>query len=287
MWAVFRREFVYYFRTLTGFIFMSFFLLLSGIFFTLIVLVPQNPTYNDLLGSITFIFMIVVPILTMRLFAEETRQKTDQLLLTSPLSVTAIVLGKYFAALAVFLLTLIVTLVYPLMMSLAGSVSLPEIVGGYIGFFLLGSAFIAIGILVSSLTENQLIAAVVTFAVLVLIWILDQLQKALPGDRPSGLIFAILLVLGAAAFIYFTIRSIVVCAAVAVLGGGIIGLFYGLDPSIYEGLVIRALQWFSLFDRYRDFELGLLGLSPVVYYISFSSAFLFLTVRAIDKRRWR
>ena len=290
MIAVFLRELRSYFENVTGFIFMGFFLLLSGIFFVFNNLIPQSPNYNGVLGTITFIFLVVVPILTMRLLSDEARQKTDQLLLTSPLSLTGMVLGKYLAAIAVFFLTLLVTVLYPILLSTVGSVVVSEIVGGYIGFFLLGSAFIAVGLFVSSLTDNQVIAAVVTFAALLIMWILDALQQGLPSDALSGAAFAALLIVGVAVFLYFTVRNLVVSLATVLVGGGVIALFYfviGAKAANFEGFIVKVLKWFSLLARYQDFSLGILGLSPVVYYVSFSAVFVFLTVRVIEKRRWQ
>ena len=290
MIAVFLRELKSYFENITGFVFMGFFLLLSGIFFVFNNLITQSPNYNGLLGTITFIFLIVVPILTMRLLSDEARQKTDQLLLTSPLSLTGMVLGKYLSAVAVFLITVIITFVYPVMLSMAGSIVVSEIIGGYIGFFLLGTAFIAVGLFVSSLTDNQVIAAVVTFAALLIMWIIDALQQGLPADALSGAAFAALLVLAAALYLYFTVRNWVVSVATALVGWGVIALFYfviGAKAANFDGFIVKVLKWFSLLERYQDFSLGILGLSPVVYYLSFSAVFVFLTVRVIEKRRWQ
>ncbi len=165
-----------------------------------------------------------------------------------------------------------------------------EVVGGYIGFFLLGSAFIAVGLFVSSLTDNQVIAAVVTFAALLIMWILDALQQGLPSDSLSGAAFAGLLILGVAVFLYFTVRNWIVSAATAVVGAGVIALFWfviGAKAANFDGFIVKVLKWFSLLARYQDFSLGILGLSPVVYYLSFSAVFVFLTVRVIEKRRWQ
>lgn len=287
MIAVFVRELKSFYQTITGFIFMGFFLLLSGIFFVFNNLIPQSPNFNGVLGSITFIFLVVVPILTMRLLSEEQRQKTDQLLITSPLGITNMVLGKYFAAQAVFLSTLVITLVYPILLDTVGYPVWSEIIGGYIGFFLLGSAFIAVGLYVSSLTDNQVIAAVVTFSALLIMWIIDALQQGLPADPVSGMIFAGLLVAGVATFLYFTTKNWPVTVAAAVVGGGVVALFYFLDPANYDGFIVRVLRWFSLLERYQEFNLGILALSPIVYYVSFIAVFIFLTVRVIEKRRWK
>ena len=175
MLAILRREFRAYFSSPLGFTFVGFFLLIAGIFFALSNLLSGSPAYAGVLNSLTFIFLFLVPILTMRLLTEETRQKTDQLLITSPLTITGIVLGKYLAAVGVFLISLLITVLYPVIMSFyaLGGLAGWEILGGYIGFFLLGASFIAVGLFFSSLTDNPLIAAVESFAALLLIWILD------------------------------------------------------------------------------------------------------------------
>jgi len=287
MQAVFTREFKSYFQNTTGFIFMGFFLLLSGIFFTLINLLNRSPQYNAVLGNITFIFLLVVPILTMRLLSEEKRQKTDTLLLTNPVSITGVVLGKYFAALAVFLLTMLITVVYPIMLSSVGIITVSEIIGGYIGVILLGASFIAVGLFVSSLTDNQVIAAVVTFAVLLFLWFLDPVQQIVPAEQVAGIVFLAIVAVGIALFVYFTIRNIPIAAATLLVGAGIIVLLYFVKDEFYDGLIIKFLQWFSLVTRYEEFNRGLVSISPIVYYLSFSATFIFLTIRVIEKRRWR
>lgn len=289
MIAVFIRELRAYFQGIIGFVFMGFFLLISGLFFTAMNLLPSSPEYNNVLASITFIFLIVVPILTMRLFTEEVRQRTDQLLLTSPLSLTGIVLGKYLAAQAVFVMTLVITCIYPILLSTVtlGRIALAHIIGAYIGFFLLGSAFIAVGLFVSSLTDNQVIAAVVTFGALLLMWILDIIQQAVPSDQTAGLIFAAILAALVALFVYLTIRNWIVTILTILAGAALLVILFIVDAKGYEGLIVRFLQWFSLLKRYGEFSQGVLSLSPIVYYISFCTAFIFLTVRVIEKRRWK
>ncbi len=287
MLAVFTRELKSYFTNITGFIFMGFFLLLSGVFFTLINLGQSNPQFTATLGNIVFIFLFVVPILTMRLLSEESRQKTDTLLLTNPLGITGIVMGKYLAALAVFLITVVITIIYPVILSTLGVITVSEIAGGYVGVILLGASFIAVGLFISSLTDNQVIAAVVTFGVLLFMWFLDPVQQIVPPEKAAGIIFLSLVVVGIGVFIFLTVRNIYVSIAELVVGAGIVVLLYFVKPDFYDGLIIRFLQWFSIVSRYSEFNMGLLGISPIVYYISFSAIFIFLTVRVIEKRRWK
>jgi ABC-2 type transport system permease protein len=237
MKAIFDREFKAYFNTASGFIFMVVFLLISGIFFVLTNLFTGDPYYNPVLQSTTFIFLILVPMITMKTLAEERHQKTDQLLLTSPVSLSEIVLGKYFAAVGLFLVTLLITCIYPVILGIFGAIAVWEILGSYIGFALLGAAFISIGMFVSSLTENQVASAVGTFGALLLIWIIDWIQQGLLATQTAG-------------------------------------------------FAAKFLGWFSLTKRYESFTMGILDIGTIIYYITFSAAFLFLTIRVMDKRRW-
>ncbi|NLL70194.1 MAG: ABC transporter permease [Epulopiscium sp.] len=286
MLAIFSKEFRSYFTSATGYIFMSFFLIMSGIYFAIMNLMSGNPNYNIVLNSITMILLIGVPIITMRLLSEETKQKTDQLVLTSPLRLSGIVLGKYFAALALFAVTLLITGIQPVIISLFGSLPVGEVLGGYIGYFLLGACFIAIGLFISSLTDNQVVAALVTFATLLLLLLMDGIKQALPKDRTSSIIFVGILVIALAVLIYFSIRNIYVSIGIGMIGFVAMGIAYVLDKTLYDGIMIRFFDWFSLLRRYDSFAMGIFDLSAVIYYVTFAAAFLFLTIQMIEKRRW-
>jgi ABC-2 type transport system permease protein len=288
MLAVLRRELKAYFTSPLGFAFVGFFILLAGIFFAISNLLQSNPNYTGVLQTFTFIFMFLVPILTMRLLSDDAKQKTDQLLITSPLSVPAIVIGKYLAAIAVFLIVVLITVLYPVIMSFyaIGGLAWWEILGGYIGFFLLGAAMIAVGLFFSSTTDNQMIAAVETYATLLVIWILEYVASAIPATALAGLVF--LLIVGGAlvALVYLSMKNTIVTVATSVVVAALIVLAYVFKQPLLTGLPASGLGWFSLMKRYNDFTLGILGLSPIVYYISFAAAFVFLTIRMIEKRRW-
>ncbi|WZL79661.1 ABC transporter permease [Eubacteriales bacterium mix99] len=286
MLAIIKKEFLTYFKSMTGYIFMACLLFFVGLFFVLNNLLGMSPQYNGVLSNITFVFMLIVPILTMRLLAEEARQKTDQLLLTSPISLSRIVLGKFLGAVSVLFLTLVITLIYPVILSTMGSVNWPEVIGGYVGFFLFGCSLIAVGLFVSSITDNQVIAAVVTFTVLLLIWFIDTIAQGLPTDRTSGIIFTCILIAAVAVIFYMAAKNWIVSGGI--VAAGLIGVFVGyrMKPAAFDGLIAKVLNWFSLLSRYDDFSMGVLNLSPIIYYISFSGIFLFLTVRMLEKKRW-
>jgi ABC-2 type transport system permease protein len=288
MIAIFRRELKAYFLSPIGFIFVGFFVLLAGIVFATTNLLPANPDYSPVLGSIIFVFLIVVPLLTMRLFPEEIRQKTDQLLITSPLSITGIVMGKYFAAVCVFLISVLITVIFPIMISFfaIGGLAWREILSSYIGFFFLGSSFIAVGLFFSSFTDSQLVAAALTFVALLPMFLIDWFNKSIPSDVISGLVFLGIIGGGLVALVFFATRSPGATAATGVaVAFGLAALFF-LDPMFFQGLIGKILNWFSLLKRMEDFDVGILNLSGVVYYLLFSGVFIFLTVRMIERKRW-
>ncbi|MDR3354202.1 MAG: ABC transporter permease [Synergistaceae bacterium] len=175
MTAVFRRECLEYFKTMLGYVFIAAFLFLAGAAFAAGNILPLDAEFNATLNNCVYVFMITSPLLTMRLLSEEKKTKRDQLLLTSGLSIAEIVLGKFFSALFVFAVTCALTSVYPIVLFVFGAPDLPLILNGYLGFFLLGSAFISVGMFVSALTENQLTAAIGAYGFLLLFLTLDLL----------------------------------------------------------------------------------------------------------------
>lgn len=286
MIAIMTRELRTYFQTPIGYIFMGLFLLVSGFFFTFGNLISGSSYFTSFLQSILFLYLFAVPLLTMRLISEERRQRTDQLLLTSPITVTDIVLGKFFAAFIVYLLTLVVTALYAVVVAIFGDLAVWQTVGGYIGFALLGASFISVGVLVSAVSENQVSSAFFTFFALLLIWFLNLVKSVAPTDPVSSTVFAAAIVIGLAGFFYANTRSWITAGAVALVGAATIVALHVVQPDVFNGLIVEVLDWFSLLERFDSFTLGVIELEEVVFYLSFTSIFLFVTVRMIEKRRW-
>ncbi|MBU3191040.1 ABC transporter permease [Clostridium bowmanii] len=286
MLAVFLKELKSYFTSAVGYIFIGTFLAISGIFFVMYNLLSLSPAFNNTLQSLIIVFLFIIPILTMKIISEETKTKTDQLLLTSPLKITDIILGKYFAALAIFTISLLITILYPIILSKFGTISISEIFTGYIGLFLLGATLISIGLFVSSLTDNQVTCAVISFSVLLFIFMIDSIQEALPSTRNSSIIFIIIIIAITTLFVYFSTKNIYAAAAIGVMGLMITVIIYLTKKEAFDGLIQKVFDWFSLTKRYNLFSQGILSLNSVVYYLSFIVAFVFLTIRMVDKRRW-
>jgi len=188
MRSIFLKEIRNYFTTLSGYIFLTIFVMISGIIFTTGNLMSQNGDIKHFFSSFFTILLFLIPMLTMRQFSEEMKMKTIQLLFTLPLSLKSIVLGKYFATMALVGFGLIITLIYPLILSFYGTFHFMVLLGNYLGLILLTSSFISIGLFVSALTENQIISSVVSYAVILGFWLSDTITPFLLSDSLSDII---------------------------------------------------------------------------------------------------
>ena len=198
MLAIYKRELKSYFRSFIGFLFIAVTLFFLGLYFSVYNLMNGYPYFAYVVSSVTFLFMLTVPILTMRVLAEERKQKTDQLLLTSPVSVSGIVMGKYLALVTIYAIPIAVLATYPLIMSKFGTVAFGSAYTALLGFFLLGCANLAIGVFISSLTESQVIAAVLTFVILFAFYMMNGISSFFSEGAMSTCITFGLLILAAA-----------------------------------------------------------------------------------------
>ena len=286
MLAMFQKELRSYFTSAIGYIFIGTFLLITGIFFTMYNLLSASPSYNYTLQSLITIFLFIIPVLTMKIISEETKTKTDQLLFTSPLKITDIIVGKYLAALAIFTISLLITVIYPIILSTFGTIYASEILSGYIGIYLLGATLIAIGLFVSSLTESQVASAVICFGVLLFIFLIDNIEQALPSTRNASIVFVLIMVAIFSLFVYFSTKNIYAATVSTLIGLSVTLTSYLVKKEAFDGLIQKIFGWFSLIKRYTLFSQGVISLNSVVYYLSFIAAFIFLTIRVVDKRRW-
>ena len=178
MIAIWRRELQSYFYTPVGYVFMGVFLLLSSVMFYLQIMQQRSSDLLTFIGQMSYLWMLLSPVLTMRLLAEEKQKRTDQLLLTSPVSLTGVVMGKYLAAVTVMTVTTLLTGMFVLIVAIYGQVYPGELLVGYLGFLLQGCAFAALDLLISGLASNQVTAAVIAFGANFTLWMLDMLESA-------------------------------------------------------------------------------------------------------------
>ncbi|BCN29816.1 ABC transporter permease subunit [Anaeromicropila herbilytica] len=286
MLAIYKKELKSYFTSMVGYVFISLFLVVIGIYFYVYNLSNGYANFEYVLSSISFLFIVLIPILTMRLMAEEKRQKTDQLLFTSPLSEEKIIIGKYLAVLTVFVIAMVITLIYPIILTKYGTVDLKLAYAGILGFTMLGGAYLSIGLFISTLTENQVVAAVVCFIVVLLTYLMTGIAGMLPSDNCSAWIIFSVLFFIVCLVTYFMMHNITLSIGLGIIGECALAVVYFVKPSFFDGSVVKFFKWFSVIDRYDNFSLGILDLTSIIYYITLIILFLVLTVQAIKKRRW-
>lgn len=266
--------------------FGAFLLLFAGIYTTDINLNAGLTNFEYVLDYMCIIFLIIVPILTMRVVAEERRQRTDQLLYSLPLTMTEVVLGKYGALLVVFLAPMAVIGVYPLILSAFGNVYLPAAYSAWLGFFLLGAALLAIGMFISSLTESQAVAAGLCFVVMLVNYFITSLAGFISTTAFASFASFTVVILALAGIVWFMTRSGLASGVLALVLEAVLLFFYAGDTSAFEGLFPEVMENLSLFDQFYQFVNGVFDLRAVVYLLSVSGLFLFLTVQSLEKRRW-
>lgn len=287
MVAIIKKELKQYFFSMIGFVFLAFFLALIGLYTWAGNLSQGIGNFELTLGSLTFIYVILIPILTMRIVAEDNKQRTDQLLYTAPVSLTKVILGKYLAVMALFTIGMLIISLYPLLINMYGQdVRLSLAYSSIIGYYLLGAANIAIGVFISSLTESQVIAAVVSFIVLLLSTMLTSIASMVPSDSFSQVIILAILWIAVCSLAYNMMKNVTVTAVLAVVGEAAIWGIYIFKASLYENLLTKIAEVFALSNRYSDFELGILKYDAIIYYMSVAFVFLFLTVQMIKKKRF-
>lgn len=286
MLAIYKREVKAYYLNMPGYIFATFLLLITGIFLSINSFKGLSPDFEPILSVIGFIFLLIVPIVSMRSVAEDRGQKTDQLLYSLPLSGWKIVLGKYLALCTVFILPTLVMSLYPLLLSMFGTVSLKSAYGALLGFLLLGCALLAIGMFISSLTESQVIAAVISFAVMLILYLMNFIATWVPANALASVLEFSVLILLFGTVVFLMTRDWWVGVMAALLAETVLMFFYMQNKPAFEGLFGRVLNWLSVFERFYVFVNGIFDLSALIYYLTIICVFTFLTVQSFERRRW-
>ena len=222
----------------------------------------------------------------MRSIAEEKRQRTEQLLFSAPVRISDIVLGKYFAMITIILIPMLIVCTYPLIISRYGAVSFGPAYSAIIAFFLLGCALTAIGMFVSSLTENQIVAAIITLALMLLLYFMKNLIQMMTSSAVISLIMFGVFAIAIAFLVYSLTHNIAVSAGVGFVLVIALVLLYSFYPEALSSGFITVLNSISIFSRYDNFYFGILDLSSLVYFISVAALFVFFTIQSIEKRRW-
>jgi len=286
MTAVFKHELKIYFHSLTAYVFGAFLLAFVGIGAMMYNIQAAVSNFEFVLNFCCLVFAVIVPVLTMRVIAEERKQKTDQLLYALPITTTQVILGKYLSLLIVYLIPLAIIALYPLLFSQFGEVYLLTSYGSMFAFFLLGAALLAVGVFISSLTENQGMAAGIGIAAILVNYYSVSLSEMVSSTAIGSLITMIVLVI----ILGFVVRhltgnenlaywpSLAVSAALMAA--------YFVDSTMFEGLLPKIMSSLSLFSRFHTFVNGVFDLTAIVYFGSVIVFFLFLSVQSMEKRRY-
>ena len=286
MIAVFRRELGSYFKGVLGYLLGAFLLVFAGIYCMVYNLSGYYSNFEYVLSAIGFIYLIAVPIISMRSVAEEKKQKTDQLLYSLPISLSGVVMGKYLAMVAVLALPVAIMALYPLILSQFGAVSFATAYGSLFAFFLMGGCLLSIGLFISSVTDSQVAAAVITLLTMMLLYFMGSLSSWISTDASASL--NALMVLSAVAAVIFYIMSknsiMAVVVGAALIGG--LQVWYRMDSSAFSGLFGEMMNAISVFDRFDTFTNGVFDVTAIVYYLSIIGVMLFLTTQVMEKRRW-
>ena len=286
MTAIFKREFRSYFTGMVGYAVAAVSLFFLGLYFTNRNLLYQSSDFAGVLYTTTLILLFLLPAVSMRSFAEERRARTDQLLLTSPVSIPAIVAGKFLAQLAVFCVPLTAAAVMPLILTAFGKVSLISVYAALLGYILLGGACLAVGTFISCLTENQIVAYLASFVVLLIAYLMNGIKTMFTSGNILAFVVFALVLLDASAAVGVVCKNILAGGAVLVVGAAALFALFILRPAWLLSAFDAVLTALALFAPYAEIIGGSFSLPVILYYLSVIGVFLFFTGQTLERRRW-
>ena len=286
MTAVLKHELKSYFRSMTAYVFGAGLLLAVGLGAMLYNIEAAVSNFEFALSYFSIIFAVIVPILTMRVIAEERKQKTDQLLYSLPITTTQVIVGKYLALLAVYMIPLCIVALYPLIFSQFGDVYLLTSYGSMLAFFIMGAALIALGVFISSLTDNQGFAAGIGIAVILLNYFSVSLSEYVSTTAFGSIVALCVIILALGAVIKHLTKNENLAYGVCFILIAAIAITSFVNGGIFEGLLPSIMTKLSLFDRFTGFVNGVFDMTSIVYYASVIIFFLFLSIQSLEKRRY-
>ena len=285
MLAIYKKELRSYFNSMIGYVFLALFLVIIGIYF-FVQLLNGFANFEYTLSSLSIFFVLSSPLLTMRLMAEENKQKTDQLLYTAPVSAASIVIGKLLAVITLFGIVMLITCTYPLILSLYGTVPFASAYSAILAFSLMGAAYLSIGLFISSLTDSQIVAAVITYVLFVFTFFMDGIASFFPSDNKTALgVFTVLLLI-ICVILYKMMQNLTVAVLIGLAAEAVMVAVYFIKPTLFDGSIVNVFGWLSVVTRFDNFYMGVFDVSGLVYYISIICLFAFLTIQSIRKKRW-
>ena len=286
MIAIYQKELKSYFNNLFGYLYIAIILLFTGVFATYVHFKNMMADFAYSLDSLAIVVLLVTPLLTMRIIAEERQKKTDQLLYSLPISISSTVIAKYLAMLTVYFVPMAIIGIYPLVLSAFGTMNFVRSYGCILAFFLMGACLLAIGMFISALTENQIISAILSFVVMLLIYFASSLASLVPSSAVSSFIAITVLVVVLGIVVYIMVKNYLLALGVTALFEVGLSVLYMVKPTFFEGLFADIIGWISVYSRCSSFYNGIFDLTSIIYFISVIFLFVFLTIQAVEKRRW-
>lgn len=294
MTAVYKRELRSYFNSMIGYVYIAIVLAFIGFFFMLTNLFASSengsyPYFAATLSSAMVILVFAVPILTMKSMAEERRSKTDQMLLTYPVKISSVVIGKYFAMVTVFAIPLLISCLAPMVIAWdsGGGGSLLIDYSAILAVLCLGCLFVSMGMFISSLTESQIIAAVVSMGTFLIMFFWSSLTSVIPETAAATLIGFLIILAAILLIVHYLTRSTFVTAVVGILGGGGLLAVYLMQKTLLTSLLTTFLSTFSITDALGNFTgYFVFDSKGLLLYLSMAFLFVFLTIQSVQKRRW-
>ncbi len=293
MLAVYKKELRSYFTSVIGYLFIGLLLLvLSFIFYN--INITKNNAYIGYVfehNYVQIVLMILIPVMTMKIFADERHSKTDQMLFTAPVKISSIVMGKFLAIGTMFTIPMLIICFYPLVLSDYGTIPWLASYNAIFGFWLMGLTMIAIGVFVSSITENQIMSAVVSFIILLISFVCFYMNTSFSNNAGASIVFFSVVAILLAAIVFAQLKSNIKIAAI--VSGGFLGacvaaliIIYFVKKSLLVGLIQTFLLKLSLYQNLSHFCVQYFDLAAVAYYVSIIVFCLYLTNQSLQKRRW-
>ena len=287
MLAIYKRELRSYFQSMVGCVFIAFLMVFTGIYFVAYNLTAGYPYFSYTLSGSLIVFIVGIPLITMRSFSEERKNKTDQLLLTAPVGLGKIVMGKYLAMVTVIAIPNVIFCAYPLIIASQGTAYLKVDYISIFVFFLLGCVFAAIGMFLSALTESQIIAFISTFGILLILYLWDGILSMLPGSAVSGLVGVLILMAVVVVYIWRMTDNMVLSGGIGTAGVIAAVVVYAVKSEIYENLLSNLLGKMAIANVFTGITSNnIVDVTGIALYLSIIAVFIFLTVQSIQKRRW-
>ena len=287
MKALYLKELRSYFTGVMAYAVFALMFLISGIYTYAINISGASASFENTIANVSlWMFIIPVPLLTMRIFAEERRQKTDQLLYSLPLHTTGIVAGKFLAACTVLLIPVCVMGLYPLFLAHYGTINFAACYSTLLMFYLAGAGFIANGLFMSSLVENQIVAAIMTAVLVFLNYFRPSLSSYVGTSAWLTVVVFLIIGIVIGIFIFIITKNYFVALITAVVINLALMAIYYIKSEILEGLIPDIMNGISLFSRVSTSAQGTFSLTGLLFMFSAIGIFLFLTVQSVEKRRW-